>query len=59
MFLVVFGGALRIKRIQHMVDGSLRLTADNDAYTADVVREEDVASFEIIGHCYAAFRRVR
>ncbi|MCD9124010.1 helix-turn-helix domain-containing protein [Cupriavidus sp. UGS-1] len=59
VFLVVFGGALRIRRVQHMVDGSLRLTADNDAYTADVVRDESPTSFEIIGHCYAAFRRVR
>lgn len=59
VFLVVFGGALRIKRVQHMVDGSLRLTADDEAYSADLVSEKDVPGFEIIGHCYAAFRRVR
>ena len=59
VFLVVFGGALRIKRVQHMVDGSLRLTADDEAYSADLVSEKDVPRFEIIGHCYAAFRRVR
>lgn len=59
VYLVVFGGALRIKRVQHMVDGSMRLTADDDAYSADLVGEKDVPGFEIIGHCYAAFRRVR
>lgn len=59
VFLVVFGGALRIKRIQHLVDGSLRLTTDSNDYAADLVSEKDVSEFEIIGHCYAAFRRVR
>ena len=59
VYLVRFGGALRIKRVQHMVDGKLRLTADNDAYESDLVSDGEQQLFEIIGHCYAAFRRVR
>ncbi|MNN99396.1 hypothetical protein D3C81_2190270 [compost metagenome] len=60
MYLVRFGGALRIKRVQHRVDSSLLLTSDNDAYERDQVNGDVAAAdFEIIGYCYAAFRRVR
>jgi phage repressor protein C with HTH and peptisase S24 domain len=60
VYLVRFGGALRIKRVQHRVDSSLLLTSDNDAYERDQVNGDVAAAdFEIIGYCYAAFRRVR
>lgn len=57
VYLVRFGGALRIKRVQHRVDGSMLLTSDNDAYERDQVSVDAVPDFEIIGYCYAAFRR--
>lgn len=59
VFLVRFGETVRFKRIQRMVDGSIRLSNDNPAYTVDVVRKGDEDTIEIIGYCHASVRSVR
>lgn len=59
VFLVRFGDALRFKRVQRMVDGSLRLSNDNPAYAVEIVPPGDEGKIEIIGHCHAAVCLVR
>ena len=59
VFLVRFGETVRFKRIQRMVDGSIRLSNDNPAYTVDVVKKGDEDTIEIIGYCHASVRSVR
>lgn len=59
VFLVRFGDAVRFKRIQRMVDGSIRLSNDNPAYAVDVVKKGDEDTIEIIGYCHASVRSVR
>lgn len=59
VFLVRFGDIVRFKRIQRMVDGSIRLSNDNPAYTVDVVKKGEEDRIEIIGYCHASVRSVR
>lgn len=59
VFLVRFGDTVRFKRIQRMVDGSIRLSNDNPAYMVDVVKKGEEDTIEIIGYCHASVRSVR
>ncbi|MDN4056361.1 LexA family transcriptional regulator [Massilia sp. YIM B02763] len=59
VFLVRFGDTVRFKRVQRMVDGSIRLSNDNPAYMVDVVKKGEEDSIEIIGYCHASVRSVR
>lgn len=61
VYLVRFDGAApaHLRRIQHMADGSLRLSCDNPAYAAEVVPAAQLGQLQIIGHCHSVVRAVR
>ena len=59
VFLVRIGGAMRFKRLQRMVDGSLRLSTDNPAYAVEVVPPDSEMKPDIIGYVHATVLRVR
>lgn len=60
VYLVRFGaGVAYFRRIQHMADGSVRLSCDNPAYTAEVVSAADQGRLQIIGYCHSVVRAVR
>jgi hypothetical protein len=59
VYLVRFGAGVHFRRIQHMADGSLRLSCDNPAYAADVVPAADRDRLQIIGHCHSLVRSVQ
>ncbi|MBB5320454.1 LexA family transcriptional regulator [Marinobacter oulmenensis] len=52
VFALRFGDALRIKRLQRMTDGSLRVSSDNEMYREEVVHPENLDQIEIIGLCH-------
>jgi len=47
------------RRIQHMVDGSLRMSCDSPGYVAEVVPAADRDRLQIIGYCHSVVRAVR
>ena len=49
VFVVRVGEDLRIKRVQKMMAGCLRLSSDNDHYAPEVISPDQVDGFEIIG----------
>ena len=57
--LVRIGQGVHFRRIQHLADGSLRLSCDNPAYTAEVVQAIDGDQLEVIGSCHSIVRAVR
>ena len=58
VFLVRVGDALRIKRVQKMLAGALRLSSDNEHYAPEVIHPGQVDDFEIIGSVYSRSGRV-
>ncbi|RFA31320.1 hypothetical protein CAI21_01440 [Alkalilimnicola ehrlichii] len=52
VYLLRMGEALRIKRVQWLADGSLRLSSDNDMYSPETIHLENLSQIEIIGHCH-------
>ena len=52
VFALRFGDSLRIKRLQRMTDGSLRVSSDNEMYREEVVHPENLDQVEIIGLCH-------
>lgn len=58
VFLVRVGDALRIKRVQRMMAGCLRLSSDNDHYAPEVISPDQVDGFEILGSVYSRTGRV-
>lgn len=58
VFVVRVGEDLRIKRVQKMMAGCLRLSSDNDHYAPEVISPDQVEGFEIIGSVYSRSGRV-
>jgi phage repressor protein C with HTH and peptisase S24 domain len=58
VFAIRIGDSLRIKRLQKMADGSLRVSSDNAMYQAEVIRPENMNQVEVIGQCYWRAGRV-
>lgn len=52
VFAIRIGDALRIKRLQMMADGSLRVSSDNAMYQPEVIHPENLNQVKIIGQCY-------
>lgn len=52
VFAVRIGDGLRIKRLQQLVDGSLRVSSDNDVYADETIPKENLEQVEIIGFCH-------
>lgn len=51
VFAIRMGDALRIKRLQKMADGSLRVSSDNPIYQPEVIHPENMGQVEVIGQC--------
>lgn len=58
VFAIRMGDALRIKRLQKMTDGSLRVFSDNATYERETIHPENMNQVEIIGQCYWRAGRV-
>lgn len=52
IYIVRFGSTVRIKRVQQMVDGGLRLLNDNPAYADDVVAVASHVQLQMVGFCH-------
>ncbi len=52
VFAIRIGDSLRIKRLQKMTDGSIRLSSDNPVYQPEVIYPENMAQVDIVGQCY-------
>lgn len=59
VYLVRIGAGVYPRRIQHMVDGSVRLSCDNPAYAAEIVPATERDRLNIIGYCHSLVRPVR
>lgn len=51
VFVIRVGDRLRVKRLQRLTDGALRVSSDNEVYAAETIRGQDLAQVEIIGQC--------
>jgi SOS-response transcriptional repressor LexA len=58
VFAIRIGDGLRIKRLQKMTDGSLRVSSDNDMYREEIIHPENLGQVEIVGQCYWRSGRV-
>lgn len=58
VFAVRVGNHLRVKRLQWLMDGSLRIMSDNPAYETEEIAAAELAElseqFAIIGECRMA-----
>lgn len=52
VFAIRIGDALRIKRLQKMTDGTLRVSSDNPMYQPEHIHPENLNQVEIVGQCY-------
>jgi len=58
VFAIRIGDALRIKRLQKLTDGSLRVSSDNEMYREEIIHPENMDQVEIVGQCYWRAGRV-
>ncbi|MDO5059208.1 MAG: helix-turn-helix transcriptional regulator [Neisseria sp.] len=59
VFVIRIGNALRIKRLQWLANGELRVSSDNDIYQPEQIRPSELADeFQIIGACHTKIGRV-
>lgn len=59
VYLVRFGDSVHFRRVQHMADGSVRLTCDNLAYASETVQAADRGLLQLIGYCHSLVKAVR
>lgn len=52
VFAIRVGDALRIKRLQQMTDGTLRVSSDNPMYQPEHIHPENMSQVDIVGQCY-------
>lgn len=57
VYLLQLGGLMRFKRIQHMVDGTVRVSCDDQGYEAESVA--DWSELKVMGYCHTIFKRVK
>lgn len=53
MCVVEFGSHRRFRRVQHLADGSIRLSCDNPAYVSEIIPVADRDGLKIIGSCFS------
>ena len=59
VFVLRLGNALRIKRLQWLADGSLRISSDNPLYQPEHISPADLGEdFAIVGACHTKIGRV-
>jgi len=59
VYLVRFGDSVHFRRVQHMVDGSVRLSCDNLAYASESVPAADRGQLQLIGYCHSLIKPVQ
>lgn len=57
--LVAIDGALRIRRLQRLTGGRVRLAADNGHYASEEMTPDQLDGFQVIGHCRRTCGRLR
>ena len=59
IFVVRTGNLLRVKRLQTLVNGSLKISSDNPIYEPEILHPSEMAGdFAIIGACHSKIARV-
>ncbi|MDO4657069.1 S24 family peptidase [Kingella sp. (in: b-proteobacteria)] len=59
VFVVRIGNLLRVKRLQTLLNGSLKISSDNPIYEPEILHPKEVDSdFAIIGACHSKIARV-
>ncbi|GGY12769.1 LexA family transcriptional regulator [Massilia dura] len=59
VYLVDTGKSTRFRRLQRMMDGSIRLLCDNPAYAPDTIPAGDVLAFDPVGYCHSVIKLLR
>lgn len=59
VYLVEYSSGAQFRRVQHLLDGSLRLSCDNPAYAPEIVAPADQERIKIRGYCHALVAPVR
>jgi hypothetical protein len=59
VYLLDTGASTRFRRLQRMMDGSVRLLCDNPAYAAETVPAADVHELEPVGYCHSVIKLLR
>ncbi|PAU76754.1 XRE family transcriptional regulator [Halomonas salipaludis] len=58
VFLLWVSGERRIKRVQRLAGGALYLISDNEHYTPEMIKPEQMGEVEILGRCEIRIGRV-
>ncbi|MDD2183690.1 helix-turn-helix domain-containing protein [Kingella sp. SNUBH-2017] len=59
VFVIRMGNALRVKRLQWLANGDLRISSDNAIYEPEQVNPDDLGDqFAILGACHTRISRV-
>ncbi|WP_455020608.1 LexA family transcriptional regulator [Neisseria elongata] len=59
VFVIRMGNALRVKRLQWLANGDLRISSDNDIYEPEQVNPDDLGEqFAILAACHTRISRV-
>ena len=60
VFVIRMGNALRVKRLQWLANGDLRISSDNAIYESEQVNPDDLGEqFAILAACHTRISRVR
>lgn len=59
VFVIRMGNALRVKRLQWLANGDLRISSDNSIYQTEQITPADLGGdFDILGACHTRISRV-
>ena len=58
VFVVRIGSLLRVKRLQTLLNGSLKISSDNPIYESETLNPKEDSDFAIIGECHSKIARV-
>ena len=58
VFVVRIGNLLRVKRLQTLLNGSLKISSDNPIYESETLNPKEDSDFAIIGECHSKIARV-
>lgn len=60
VFVIRMGNALRVKRLQHLVGGRLRISSDNPIYETEIIEPAELDNeFAILGECHTRISYIR
>ena len=58
VFVVRIGNLLRVKRLQTLLNGSLKISSDNPIYESETLNPKEDSDFAIIGECHSKIARI-